>query len=186
MSSSGNKGRWCSLARACWHSWIIYLEAYSHSSSLLYRNHIKLSYVSQGLALKNMDYVPRYTVVRTCELYKWKRSLHMFFTSLLFLSACRLSNHSHQAGCLIHSLLTKSLSHFHPPQIIASLFFTKQKIHPDLSLIWVSFKCHQRLSSWAFLNPISTFKGFVTEARKAGAWIFRWIASALFQPDVWQ
>lgn len=109
---SETKGDGATWPRAYGHSWIMHRESSSHSSSLLlHRNHIKLSYVSQRLALRHMDYLSCYTVRRTCEIYKWKRRLHMFFTSFLYPKACWLSKYLHQEGCTIYSLVTKSFSH---------------------------------------------------------------------------
>lgn len=122
------KGAGAPWLRAYQHSWITYLEASSHSSSLsLYRKHTKLSYISQRFPLKHIDYLSCYTVVKSGELYKWRRSLHLFFY-LIFISQCPLTFQTLvPAGYSIHSLVTKSFSHFHSPKTILSLFFTKQK-----------------------------------------------------------
>lgn len=89
----------------------MYLGASSHSSSLLlYRNHIKLSYISQRLALKHMGYSSCYTVIRTCELYKSKRSLHMCFTTFYIPMPVNFPTCTRQAVRFI----PWSQNHFHP------------------------------------------------------------------------
>lgn len=67
--------------------------------------------------------------------------------------------------------------------------FTLQKLScsfsllsKNLSLIRVSFQHHQWLPSWAFLNPISTSKGFITETLNVGAWILGELPVPSFSP----
>lgn len=122
------KGDGATWPRAYRHSWIMYLEASSHSSSLLLnRNHIKLSYISQGLALKYMDYLSCYTFKRTCELYQWKKkSAHIFY--LIFISQCLSTFQTLAPGILLNLFLgQKIIFTLYPPKIILSLLFTKQK-----------------------------------------------------------
>lgn len=105
------KGAGAPWLRAYQHSWITYLEASSHSSSLsLYRNHTKLSYISQRFPLKHIDYLSCYTVVKSGELYKWRRSLHLFFTSFLYPNAHWLSKHLYQQAI---QFILWSQNHFH-------------------------------------------------------------------------